>query len=184
MVIANFRYLTNFRNSNYINSRNSYSSFYIHYFLIYVYFRLSAFYHDSAVALLRGGKILSAVQEERFTRKKHDSSFPKNSIKFCLKNAKISGNEIDKIVFYDKPILKFERLLETYLAFAPRGFKSFKMSIPLWLKEKVFQEDLIKKELYKLNLGFSKKEKILFCEHHLSHAASAFFLLLLKLQLF
>jgi carbamoyltransferase len=135
---------------------------------------ISAFYHDSAAALVEDGRIVAAAQEERFTRKKHDASFPHNAIGYCLDavGAKLSG--IDHVAFYDKPFLKFERLLETYIAFAPRGFTSFKMAIPLWLKEKLFQKSLLRKELGKLDEEFSV-EKLLFTEHHLSHAASAFF---------
>ncbi len=137
---------------------------------------ISAYYHDSACCLIKNGEIISAIQEERLTRKKHDASFPSKSINLCLKEAKISHSEIDYVVFYDKPFLKFERLLETYFAFAPKGFKSFLSSMPIWLKEKLFQKNLIIKELKKM---FGKKtvwnNKLLFSEHHLSHAASAFF---------
>ncbi len=137
---------------------------------------ISAYYHDSACCLIKNGEIISAIQEERLTRKKHDASFPIKSINLCLKEAKISHSEIDYVVFYDKPFLKFERLLETYFAFAPKGFKSFLSSMPIWLKEKLFQKKLIIKELKN---AFGKKtvwnNKLLFTEHHLSHAASAFF---------
>ncbi len=135
---------------------------------------ISAFYHDSAAALVEDGRIVAAAQEERFTRKKHDASFPHNAIGYCLDavGAKLSG--IDHVAFYDKPFLKFERLLETYIALAPRGFTSFKMAIPLWLKEKLFQKSLLRKELKKFDEEISV-EKLLFTEHHLSHAASAFF---------
>ena len=137
---------------------------------------ISSYYHDSAACLVKDGEIISAIQEERISRKKHDSSFPKNSILYCIKEAKISEKEIDYVVFYDKPFLKFERLLETYFAFAPKGFGSFVSSMPIWLKEKLFQKNLIIKELKKI---FGKKtiwkNKLLFSEHHLSHAASAFF---------
>ena len=137
---------------------------------------ISAFYHDSAACLLVDGEIMSAVQEERFTRKKHDSSFPVKSINYCLKENKIIPSDIDYVVFYDKPFLKFERLLETYLAFAPRGFKSFLTSLPLWLKDKLFQKSHIIKTLNTLWGETSNlKYKLLFSEHHLSHAASAFF---------
>ncbi len=135
---------------------------------------ISAFYHDSAAALVEDGCIVAAAQEERFTRKKHDASFPHQAIGYCLDavGAKLSG--IDHVAFYDKPFLKFERLLETYIALAPRGFTSFKMAIPLWLKEKLFQKSLLRKELGKFDETISA-EKLLFTEHHLSHAASAFF---------
>jgi len=136
---------------------------------------LSAYYHDSAAALIQDGDILAAVQEERFTRKKHDAHFPTNAIEYCLKNAGISPKEIDYVVFYDKPFLKFERLLETYVAFAPKGFNSFRKAIPLWLKEKLFQKKLICEELNKCGFEGNLASRLLFSEHHLSHAASAFF---------
>jgi carbamoyltransferase len=137
---------------------------------------ISAFYHDSASCLISNGQIIAAAQEERFTRKKHDSNFPKNSIIYCLEEANISLNEIDYIVFYEKPFLKFERLIETYLAFAPKGFKSFALSMPLWVKEKLFQKTGLSDSLQDICKDFSNLEdKILFSEHHLSHAASAFY---------
>ena len=135
---------------------------------------ISAFYHDSAAAFVEDGHIIAAAQEERFTRKKHDSSFPKNAIVYCLEEAGAKLDEVDHVVFYDKPFLKFERLLETYIATAPRGFRSFSMAIPLWLKEKLFQKSFLKRELRQLREGFDIG-RILFCEHHLSHAASAFY---------
>ncbi len=136
---------------------------------------VSAFYHDSAAALIEDGRIVAAAQEERFTRKKHDSSFPQNAIAYCLDEAKIKLDELDHVVFYDKPFLKFERLLETYVALAPRGFRSFKMAIPLWLREKLFQKNLLQDKLEKFSENFDGKNRLLFCEHHLSHAASAFY---------
>jgi carbamoyltransferase len=135
---------------------------------------ISAFYHDSAAALIDDGRIVAAVQEERFTRRKHDASFPHNAIAYCLEEAGIAADRLDHVVFYDKPFLKFERLLETYIALAPRGFRSFKMSIPLWLREKLFQKNLLTGELGKFSGDFDKS-RLLFCEHHLSHAASAFY---------
>ena len=137
---------------------------------------VSAYYHDAAACLVVDGEIIAAAQEERFTRKKHDSSFPNNAIRYCLSEARITSRDIDHVVFYDKPFLKFERLLETYLAFAPRGFKSFATSLPLWLKDKLFQKTVISKALKDL-WGSDKAwdERLLFSEHHLSHAASAFF---------
>jgi len=137
---------------------------------------ISAFYHDSAACLLRDGEIVAAAQEERFTRKKHDASFPYQSIAYCLREANISASEIMNVVFYEKPFVKFERLLETYLAFAPKGFKSFCSAIPLWITGKLFQKDIIAKAL-KNTLGDSVNwhERLLFSEHHLSHAASAFY---------
>ena len=137
---------------------------------------LSAYYHDSAACLLRDGDIVAAAQEERFTRKKYDAGFPENAIKYCLSEAGITTDQLDHIVFYDKPFTKFERLLETYLAFAPKGFKSFAASMPVWTKDKLFQKTMIVKELESL---FGKqvkwREKLLFSEHHLSHAASAYY---------
>ncbi len=135
---------------------------------------ISAFYHDSAAALLGDGRIIAAAQEERFTRRKHDAAFPRNAIAYCLAEAGVAADKLDHVVFYDKPFLKFERLLETYVALAPRGFRSFKMSIPLWLQEKLFQKNLLRDELGKFCKKFDKN-RLLFCEHHLSHAASAFF---------
>ncbi len=137
---------------------------------------ISAFYHDSAACIIKDGEILAAVQEERFTRKKHDASFPSNSIAYCLKEAGITPSQVDFMVFYDKPFLKFERLLETYLAFAPRGFISFLNSMPIWLTEKLFQKRVLIKK-FKEIWGDDQKidSRLLFCEHHISHAASAFF---------
>ena len=136
---------------------------------------ISSFYHDSSACLIKSGDILGAVQEERFTRIKHDASFPINSISWLLKTNKIRLTDLDYIVFYEKPFLKFERLLETYIAFAPRGFKSFSASMPIWLRDKLFQKNLIFNELKKIDKNFSSLNKIKFSEHHLSHAASAFF---------
>src|SRR6266567_2825267 len=136
---------------------------------------ISAFYHDSAAALVEDGRIVAAAQEERFTRKKHDPSFPQNAIQYCLDEAGVSLDALDHVVFYDKPFLKFERLLETYVAFAPRGFRSFAMAIPVWIREKLFQKDIIRRELQKLAPDFDWKSRLLFTEHHLSHAASAFY---------
>jgi carbamoyltransferase len=137
---------------------------------------ISAYYHDSAACLIKDGEIIAAVQEERFTRKKHDAAFPQHSIQYCLKEAKIDSNQIDHVVFYEKPFVKFERLLETYLAFAPRGFSSFKSAMPLWIKDKLFQKKNLIQELEKtLTKEIKWKEKLLFSEHHLSHAASAFY---------
>ncbi|MEQ9347455.1 MAG: carbamoyltransferase [Thalassospira sp.] len=136
---------------------------------------ISAFYHDSAAAMLDNGQIVAAAQEERFTRIKHDAAFPANAIDYCLDELGISLNEVDYVAFYDKPFLKFERLLETYLAFAPRGFQSFRKAIPIWLKEKLFQKDLLRKELQRHAPDFDWENKLLFGEHHQSHAASAFY---------
>ena len=136
---------------------------------------ISAFYHDSAATILVDGKIIAAAQEERFTRKKHDPSYPFNAIEFVLKFANLNLSEVDQIVFFEKPFLKFERLLETYVAFAPRGFKSFCMAMPLWLKDKLFQKKLIFDKLKTHDANFNDENKIFFSDHHLSHAASAFF---------
>ena len=136
---------------------------------------ISAFYHDSAAALIVDGKIIAAAQEERFSRKKHDSSYPFNAVEFVLKRANLSLNKVDYIVFYEKPFLKFERLLETYLAFAPRGFKSFSMAMPIWLREKLFQKKILFNELKNHDKNFNDINKIYFSEHHYSHAASAFY---------
>ena len=136
---------------------------------------ISAFYHDSAAALLIDGKIIAAAQEERFTRIKHDSNYPRHAINFVLKKANLKLSNLDKIVFFEKPFLKFERLLETYVAFAPKGFESFCKAMPIWLKEKLFQKKLLIDELNKHDKDFNQDGKLFFSEHHLSHAASAFY---------
>ena len=136
---------------------------------------ISAFYHDSAAALLKDGEIAAAAQEERFTRKKHDPAFPGNAIEYCLGEAGIGWQDVDHVAFYDKPFLKFERLLETYVSFAPRGFESFRMAIPVWLREKLFLKDLLVKELRRHAPDTDWDSRLRFSEHHLSHAASAFF---------
>ncbi len=136
---------------------------------------ISAFYHDSAAAIIEDGEIIAAAQEERFTRKKHDSSFPVNAVKFCLEYSGTSIKDLSAIAFYDKPLLKFERLLETYYAFAPKGVKSFIAAMPVWLKEKMFLKKLIYDELKAIENYGKKKPKLLFPEHHLSHAASSFY---------
>ncbi len=136
---------------------------------------ISAFYHDSAAALIVGGEIVAAAQEERFTRKKHDARFPRGALDYCLAEGGVRLDEIDLVAFYDKPFLKFERLLETYLAFAPRGFKSFRMAIPVWLREKLFLKDYLRRELVQHRPDFDWDQRLVFSEHHLSHAASAFF---------
>ncbi|MCH7543125.1 MAG: carbamoyltransferase [Proteobacteria bacterium] len=136
---------------------------------------ISAFYHDSAAALIEDGRIVAAAQEERFTRKRHDAGFPREAIRYCIEATGQALEDVDYVVFYDKPFLKFERLLETYVAFAPRGFRSFRMAMPLWLREKLFQKNLLRKELQTLDPGFDAEQRLLFAEHHQSHAASAFF---------
>ena len=135
---------------------------------------ISAFYHDSAAALIVDGTIVAAAQEERFTRIKHDQSFPSNAAKYCMEEAKLNIEDLDHVIFYDKPLLKFERLIETYLSFAPRGFTSFRQSMPIWIKDKLFLNKKLIKELRKLS-DKDINPNLLFCEHHLSHAASAFF---------
>ena len=136
---------------------------------------VSAFYHDSAAALIIDGKIVAAAQEERFSRIKHDPAFPCQAIAYCLEEGKLSLSSLDFIAFYDKPFLKFERLLETYLSFAPSGFTSFKSAIPIWLKEKLFQKRLLRQQFENFDPQFDWENKLLFSEHHLSHAESAYF---------
>jgi len=137
---------------------------------------ISAFYHDSAACLLKDGEIVAAAQEERFTRKKHDAGFPSHAIQYCLEEAGISASQIDNVVFYEKPFVKFERLLETYLAFAPKGFTSFAKAMPVWIKDKLFQKAVLIKELKStLDENIEWRERLLFSEHHLSHAASAYY---------
>ena len=137
---------------------------------------ISAFYHDSAASLIKDGDIIAAAQEERFTRKKHDAGFPHHAIAYCIEEAKIAASDVNHVVFYEKPFIKFERLLETYLAFAPRGFRSFASAMPLWIKEKLFQKTfLVKKLTESLGDSINWRERLLFSEHHLSHAASAFY---------
>ncbi len=135
---------------------------------------VSAYYHDSAAALVIDGRVVAAAQEERFTRRKHDAAFPTNAVKYCLHEGKTTLANLDAVVFYEKPFLKFERLLETYLAVAPRGFRQFLMAMPLWLREKLFQKNLLVSELRAIDSSFDQA-RLLFSEHHLSHAASAFF---------
>ena len=136
---------------------------------------LSAFYHDSAAVLVEEGHIVAAAQEERFTRKKHDAGYPHHAVAYCLDEAGVTLDDVDRVAFYDKPFLKFERLLETYVAFAPRGFRSFSMAVPVWIKEKLFQKDLLRRKLRTLAPDMDWDAKLLFAEHHQSHAASAFY---------
>ena len=136
---------------------------------------ISAFYHDSAAALVDGGRIVAAAQEERFTRRKNDAGYPQNAIDYCLRQGGITADQVDRAVFYDKPFLKFERLLETYVAVAPRGFRSFAMALPLWVKEKLFQKDLLRRRLKAAAPNVDWQNRLLFAEHHQSHAASAFY---------
>ena len=136
---------------------------------------LSAFYHDSAAALIEDGRVVAAAQEERFSRKRHDSGFPAHAIRYCLDARDISLDEVDYVIFFEKPLIKFERLLETYLANAPRGFTSFKTALPVWIKEKLFQKTNLEKALAAFAPSGNMTGKLLFSEHHQSHAASAFF---------
>ncbi|HET7362983.1 MAG TPA: carbamoyltransferase N-terminal domain-containing protein, partial [Burkholderiales bacterium] len=136
---------------------------------------ISAYYHDAAAALLIDGQVAAAAQEERFTRKKHDSSFPHNAIRACLQATGVRASELDYVAFYDKPLLKFERLLETYLAFAPRGFSSFRTALPVWVKDKLFQKGTLLQELKNVQPGIDWEKRLIFSEHHLSHAASAYY---------
>jgi len=136
---------------------------------------ISAYYHDAAAALVRDGAIVAAAQEERFTRKRHDSGFPSRAVEYCLAEGGTTLGDVDYVAFYDKPFLKFERLLETYVAFAPRGFESFRMAMPIWLREKLFLKDLLKRELRNYDPKYDWEGRLRFSEHHLSHAASAFF---------
>ena len=136
---------------------------------------ISAFYHDSAASLLINSEIIAAAQEERFSRKKHDSSFPFNSIKYVLKERKLNLNDVDYVIFYEKPLLKFERLLKTYVFSAPNGIQSYMRSIPLWLGEKIFQKKMIYHDLKKIDKNFNGYNKIKFSEHQFRHAASAFY---------
>ena len=136
---------------------------------------ISAFYHDSAATLVVDGEIVSAAQEERFTRKKHDADYPFNAVQYVLDNSKIKLRDIDHIVFFEKPFLKFERLLETYVAFAPKGFMSFAKAMPIWIKDKLFQKNYLLKKLKSHDSKLKLDKKIFFSDHHLSHASSAFF---------
>ncbi|HET9130916.1 MAG TPA: carbamoyltransferase N-terminal domain-containing protein, partial [Terriglobia bacterium] len=138
---------------------------------------ISAFYHDSAACLVRDGEIVAAAQEERFTRKKHDPGFPHRAVEYCLDEGRIGIKDLQYIVFYDKPLIKFERLLETYVGFAPRGLQSFLAAMPVWLKEKLLLRNLLSKEILACDPTLNKKDvpQFLFGEHHESHAASAFF---------
>jgi len=136
---------------------------------------ISAFYHDSAAALLDGSEIVAAAQEERFTRKRHDAAFPRHAVEYCLAQGGVKLSDLEAVVFYDKPFLKFERLIETYLAFAPRGLRSFRLALPVWAREKLFQREVLRKELQPLGGDFDWSRRLLFTEHHLSHAAAAFY---------
>ena len=181
LVVAGLYDSFTFWRSSCTYSRFRCGAFYLHSFLVAVglfamrILGLSAFYHDSAASIIEDGSVLAAAQEERFTRKKHDSAFPTNAVQFCLDSVGTNFGDIDYVAFYDKPFLKFERLLETYLAYAPRGFRNFSAALPIWIKEKLFQKSLLKKKLRSMVPDFNWEERLLFSEHHLSHAASAFF---------
>src|SRR5260221_11931651 len=136
---------------------------------------ISAFYHDSAAAVVEDGHIVAAAQEERFSRKKQDARYPENAIRYCLDEGGLTLDELDHVVFYEKPFIKFERLLETYLAFAPRGFASFRTALPVWVKDKLFQRSNLLTELKNVQSGIDWDKRLLFSEHHLSHAASAYY---------
>ena len=135
---------------------------------------ISAYYHDSAACILKNGEIIAAAQEERFTRKKHDQEFPSNAIKYCLKEAGLNASDLEVVAFYDKPFLKFERLIETYVSTVPEGFNSFRLAMPVWLREKLFLKSLLSNNLKKIDDKFDIN-RLFFSEHHYSHAASAFY---------
>lgn len=176
MVTAHYYCYVAFRRPAHTRTGFSSRTIYLHSFLSMKILGISAYYHDSAACLVVDGEVIAAAQEERFTRKKHDQRFPENAIRYCLTEGKYQPREIDYVVFYDKPFLKFERLLETYLAYAPKGYFSFVKALPVWLKDKLFQKSVICNELkLHFNGGVDWVERLLFSEHHLSHAASAFF---------
>ena len=176
MAHANYNCTSYFWWINSINSRFGCSTFYLHNILkVKSILGISAFYHDSAASILIDGKIVAAAQEERFTRVKHDASYPYNAIEFVLKYSSLKLSEVDQIVFFEKPFLKFERLLETYVGFAPKGFISFAKAMPLWIKEKLFQKNLLFNKLKGHDENYKSDQNIFFSDHHLSHAASAFF---------
>jgi carbamoyltransferase len=152
-----------------------YRTLHLYAFLMTTILGISAFYHDSAAALVRDGEIVAAAQEERFTRNKHDAGYPANAVDYVLNEAGVTARDIDHVAFYDNPFLKFERLLETYVAYAPKGFSSFRIAMPIWIKEKLFQKKLLLKELNRHAKGAVDAKQLLFTEHHFSHAASAFY---------
>ena len=174
-LIPIFLVLGFFWNFNNLDRGNCSCAFYLYNFLMIKILGISAFFHDSAASLIINGKLVAAAQEERFTRIKHDKNFPKNAIEYVLKEKNIELNNIFYFVFFEKPFLKFERLLETYLAYAPIGFKSFSLAMPIWLKEKLFQKKFLFDHLKKIDQNFNDIKKLKFSEHHFSHAASAFY---------
>ena len=175
MVASYYTSSFNIWRADSFNSRLGCCAIYLHNILVTKILGISAFYHDSAATIIQDGKIIAAAQEERFTRKKHDSSYPFNAIEFVLNFSNSKLSEIDNIIFFEKPFLKFERLIETYVAFAPKGFESFYKAIPLWIKEKLFQKKLLLDKLKLHDPKFNDPKKIFFSDHHLSHASSAFF---------
>ena len=175
LVATNNYNLSTFWDFDRFKSGLSRCSIYLYNFLVTNILGISAFFHDSAAALIQNGKIIAAAQEERFTRKKHDPDYPFNAVEYVLKEGNINLNDVDHIVFFEKPFLKFERLLETYLAFSPKGFKSFSIAMPIWLREKLFQKKFLFEKLKEHDENFKDINKLKFSEHHYSHAASAFY---------
>ncbi len=175
LVATNNYNLSTFWDFDRFKSGLSRCSIYLYNFLVTNILGISAFFHDSAAALVQNGKIIAAAQEERFTRKKHDPDYPFNAVEYVLKEGNINLNDVDHIVFFEKPFLKFERLLETYLAFSPKGFKSFSLAMPIWLREKLFQKKFLFEKLKEHDENFKDINKLKFSEHHYSHAASAFY---------
>jgi carbamoyltransferase len=176
LAFAGVRRDGSFRRADRTDERLGCRALHLHSVLVFMrVLGVSAFYHDSAAALVDDGRIVAAAQEERFTRRKFDAAYPRLAIDYCLNEAGIGLKDLDYVVFYDKPFIKFERLLETYLTFSPRGFTSFRTALPLWLREKLFQKSLLAGELKAVEPDFNWQKRLLFCEHHLSHAASAFY---------
>ena len=175
LVATNNYNLSTFWDFDRFKSGLSRCSIYLYNFLVTNILGISAFFHDSAAALIQNGKIIAAAQEERFTRKKHDPDYPFNAVEYVLKEGNINLTNVDHIVFFEKPFLKFERLLETYLAFSPKGFKSFSLAMPIWLREKLFQKKFLFEKLKEHDQSFKDINKLKFSEHHYSHAASAFY---------
>ena len=175
LVATNNYNLSTFWDFDRFKSGLSRCSIYLYNFLVTNILGISAFFHDSAAALIQNGKIIAAAQEERFTRRKHDPDYPFNAVEYVLKEGNINLNDVDHIVFFEKPFLKFERLLETYLAFSPKGFKSFSIAMPIWLREKLFQKKFLFEKLKEHDENFKDINKLKFSEHHYSHAASAFY---------
>ena len=169
LVATNNYNLSTFWDFDRFKSGLSRCSIYLYNFLVTNILGISAFFHDSAATLIQNGKIIAAAQEERFTRKKHDPDYPFNAVEYVLKEGNINLNDVDHIVFFEKPFLKFERLLETYLAFSPKGFKSFSLAMPIWLREKLFQKKFLFEKLKEHDENFKDIYKLKFSEHHYSH---------------